>query len=33
MYASTNENIDGEYVILSRKEEPFGLQLSGNLRR
>jgi len=25
MYASTNENIDGEYVIFSRKKEPFGL--------
>jgi len=24
-YASTNENIDGEYVIFSRKEEPFGV--------
>ena len=25
MYASTNENIDGDYVIFSRKKEPFGL--------
>jgi len=32
MYASPDENIDGEYVILSRKEEPFGLQLSGKLK-
>jgi len=25
MYTSTNENIDGDYVIFSRKKEPFGL--------
>ena len=25
MYASTNENIDGDYVIFSRKKESFGL--------
>jgi len=25
MYTRTNENIDGDYVIFSRKKDPFGL--------